>query len=451
MAARLALAHWSDVPQALRPVQDELDRLVGDFPSVRLRVTGFSTTHGLASELPTAFAAAGFKATVAEADYSQILSELMQPGEGPDRERDALLVLLDINGLHAPDWRQESDQDHALFLQKIDLLCAGLEAYAGRGQGVVLVNTLPAASAPTAGLIDMQHPGGTAHAIDLINRRLVEIARGHPQVLLVDSNLALSAIEPRRWSDPKLWFYGRIPYSASASKALAGAFAGAYRAVKKGPAKVLALDMDNTLWGGVFGDDGVANLRCDDDFPGNAFKAFQKECLRLKGQGMLLALLSKNNPDAITAFKTHPGMVLKEDDFVAIRINWEPKPLNVRSMAEELNLGIDSFVFIDDSPHEREAMRRMCPELSVPEMPEDPAARPAWLRSLRHDLADAADGGGRPAQRSVCRRAPPPDRAAECGNLRGLSRPSRSGSDRERRKACRCAPHRTDASAHQPI
>ena len=140
--------------------------------------------------------------------------------------------------------------------------------------------------------------------------------------------------------------------------------------------------MDNTLWGGVFGDDGVANLRCDDDFPGNAFKAFQKECLRLKGQGMLLALLSKNNPDAITAFKTHPGMVLKEDDFVAIRINWEPKPLNVRSMAEELNLGIDSFVFIDDSPHEREAMRRMCPELSVPEMPEDPAARPAWLRSL---------------------------------------------------------------------
>ena len=137
--------------------------------------------------------------------------------------------------MHAPDWRQDSDQDHALFLQKLDLLCAGLETYAGRGEGVVLVNTLPAASAPTAGLIDMQHPGGTAHAIDLVNRRLVEIARSHPQVLLIDSNRALSAIEPRRWSDPKLWFYGRIPYSASASKALAGAFAGAYRAVKKGP------------------------------------------------------------------------------------------------------------------------------------------------------------------------------------------------------------------------
>jgi FkbH-like protein len=75
-------------------------------------------------------------------------------------------------------------------------------------------------------------------------------------------------------------------------------------------------------------------------------------------------------------------MLLKEDDFVATRINWEPKPANIRSMAEELNLGLDSFVFLDDSPHEREAMRRMCPELAVPEMPTDPAARPLWLRSL---------------------------------------------------------------------
>ena len=121
---------------------------------------------------------------------------------------------------------------------------------------------------------------------------------------------------------------------------------------------------------------------CDDEFPGNAFKAFQRECLRLKSQGILLALLSKNNPDAITAFSAHPGMLLKEDDFVATRINWEPKPGNIRSIAAELNLGLDSFVFIDDSPHEREAMRRMCPELTVPELPADPASRPLWLRAL---------------------------------------------------------------------
>ena len=191
-----------------------------------------------------------------------------------------------------------------------------------------------------------------------------------------------SALQSRRWVDPKLWYYGRLPFSPEATRHLALAFANAYRALKKGTAKVLALDLDNTLWGGVFGEDGVAKLLCDDEFPGNAFKAFQRECLRLKSQGIVLVLLSKNNPDAITAFSTHPGMLLKEDDFVATRINWEPKPDNIRSIAEELNLGLDSFVFIDDSPHEREAMRRMCPELTVPELPADPAMRPLWLRAL---------------------------------------------------------------------
>ena len=131
----------------------------------------------------------------------------------------------------------------------------------------------------------------------------------------------------------------------------------------------------------------------------------------------MLALLSKNNPDAITAFRAHPGMLLKEDDFVATRINWEPKPNNIRSIAEELNLGLDSFVFIDDSPHEREAMRRMCPELSVPELPDDPAARPQWLRALVDDLADAADRGGRAPQRHVHRREAAHGPARQRGQL----------------------------------
>ncbi len=121
-------------------------------------------------------------------------------------------------------------------------------------------------------------------------------------------------------------------------------------------------------------------------------------------------------------------------------------------MAEELNLGLDSFVFIDDSPHEREAMRRMCPELSVPEMPDDPAARPAWLRSLGHDLADAADGED--AQRSDLyaaekRRAGLRDRLRSA--FEDYLRGSRSDSDRARRQRLQMWPRRADASAHQPV
>ncbi|MEJ2116983.1 MAG: HAD-IIIC family phosphatase [Alphaproteobacteria bacterium] len=165
-------------------------------------------------------------------------------------------------------------------------------------------------------------------------------------------------------------------------RALAAAVARSWHLLKRGPAKVLALDFDNTLWGGIFGEDGVANLHCGDDAPGNAFKAFQQECLRLKSMGMVLVALSKNNPEAISAFSEHPGMALKADDFVATAINWEPKPANIRRLAEDLNLGLDSFIFLDDSPHEREAMRQLCPDVLTPEMPEDPARRPEWLRGL---------------------------------------------------------------------
>ena len=94
-----------------------------------------------------------------------------------------------------------------------------------------------------------------------------------------------------------------------------------WRARSKGPVKVLALDFDNTLWAGVFGDDGIAKLQCGDDFPGSVYKAFQNECLRLKSQGMLLVALSKNNADALDVFDTHPGVVLKRDDFVATAVN----------------------------------------------------------------------------------------------------------------------------------
>jgi len=379
LAARLAIAHWLRAPQLGSELQDEIAALTQTLPEVRVRVTGFSTTHGLTSELARAFAAAGYRGDFNEADYGQALAELVQPGKEP---RDALIILLDLEGLHAPEWRQDASENHELLLQKLDLLSAGLQSYAGKGLGPVFINTVPTASVPAAGLIDTHHPAGLAHAVQTINSRLAEIARNHAQIVLVDANRALAGVPARGWVDPKLWYYGRLPFSLTATRHLASAFAGAYRALKKGTAKVLALDLDNTLWGGIYGEDGVAKLLCDDEFPGNAFKAFQRECLRLKSQGFLLALLSKNNPDAISAFGTHKGMLLKEDDFVATRINWEPKPLNIRSIAEELNLGLDSFVFIDDSPHEREAMRRMCPEPLVPELPDDPALRPQWLRAL---------------------------------------------------------------------
>src|SRR5690606_27061603 len=221
-------------------------------------------------------------------------------------------------------------------------------------QHPLLINTVPSAPAPTAGLLDRHHALGLRRAIDLVNERILEAAGQSGQIIVCDADSALATVPPAQQTDPKLWYYGRIAYSAVASRALAKRFAQAWNLMKHGPLKVVAVDFDNTLWGGVYGDDGLDALVCGPEFPGNAFAAFQQECLRLKRQGMLLVGLSKNDSDAITVFERHPGMILRPDDFTATAIDWNPKPDNIRRLAAELNLGLDSVLFLDDSPHERE-------------------------------------------------------------------------------------------------
>lgn len=379
LAVELALNNWHQAPKAMRAVQDNLAAHIDALQHVKLRVLGFSTVHMLAQDFVPAFAAFGYCANVEEGDFGTVISELLKT-EAP--ASDAIALFMDLEGFYARDWRLPSDKSSALLMEKLDNLTLAIETFSQKDSRPVLINTLPAPVAPTAGFIDGQHQNGETRNIGLINQRLADIAAHNSHVSLVNSDVALTNFAPIDRNDPKLWFYGRLPYSADASRALAHGFAHAWHATKNGIAKVLALDLDNTLWGGTIGEDGVEALACGDEFPGNAFKAFQNECLRLKGQGMLLALLSKNNPDAIQAFKTHPGMVLREEDFVSKHINWEAKPKNILSLAKELNLGLDSFIFLDDSPHEREAMRRLCPDVRVPELPEDPAQRPRWLRKL---------------------------------------------------------------------
>lgn len=377
-AARLALAQQHRVPGILRRTDKALATHVERFPRVRLRLCGSSTTQTLADELAPAFAAKGWCADVMQADFGTMLADLMRPAEGADVH----VVLLDLEGFAAQDWRRTRSEALALLTERASNLASALQEFSTRSQAPLLINTIPVPAAPTTGFLDRGHAMGLRRVVDRINRHILDAAEKSNQIIVVDSDQALADLPIRAQSDAKLWYYGRIAYSADAVRMLAHAYADAWSLLKRGPAKVLAVDLDNTLWGGIYGDDGVERLACGEDFPGNAFRALQAECLRLRQQGLLLVALSKNNPEAITAFQSHVGMVLRPEDFAAQAINWEPKPDNIRKVAAELNLGLESFVFLDDSPHEREAMRRLCPEVVVPEMPADPAERPLWLRRL---------------------------------------------------------------------
>ena len=170
----------------------------------------------------------------------------------------------------------------------------------------------------------------------------------------------------------RMWYLGSIPFSMSGEKAIAEEISRAWNALKGNRKKCLVLDLDNTLWGGVIGEDGLQGIDLSTTKEGSRFRDFQKRIRDLKDQGVLLTIVSKNNEgDAMEAIREHPDMELKEDDFVIIKANWEPKPVNIQYIAQELNIGFDSLVFIDDNPIERESVKNALPEVSVPDFPKD--------------------------------------------------------------------------------
>ncbi|HLX71590.1 MAG TPA: HAD-IIIC family phosphatase [Verrucomicrobiae bacterium] len=193
----------------------------------------------------------------------------------------------------------------------------------------------------------------------------------------------LGAIHAR---DDRAWFESKQPCSPALQVELAREVAQLIGSFRRPPKKVLALDLDNTLWGGVVADDGLEGIELGDTSPrGEAFKAFQKYVKSLKQRGVLLAVCSKNDPaKAEEVFRKHPEMVLGLDDLVSFQANWEPKSDNLRVMASQLNLGLDSFVFVDDNPAEIEIVRQFTPEVATILLGPDPSTYVAQLQDCRH-------------------------------------------------------------------
>ena len=185
--------------------------------------------------------------------------------------------------------------------------------------------------------------------------------------------------------DERAWFESKQPCSSALLVELAREAAQLIAALKRAPKKVLVLDLDNTLWGGVVADDGLEGIELGDTSPrGEAFKAFQTYIASLKQRGVLLAVCSKNDlAKAQEPFQKHPEMVLRLDDLVSFKANWEPKSENIRAMAPELNLGLDSFVFVDDNPAEIDIVRQFAPAVTTILLGPDPSDYVAQLADCR--------------------------------------------------------------------
>ena len=204
-----------------------------------------------------------------------------------------------------------------------------------------------------------------------------------PLVESLDFAGLIERVGIRNAAQPDMDVVARCPYSPSVFQELGIEVARKVRSRVRPPAKVLALDADNTLWGGIVGEDGVDGLQLSDDHPGRSFRLFQQTIRSLKNRGAMLVLVSRNDEaDVLRVLDEHPGMVLHREDFVASRINWAPKSQNLKELAEELNVGLDSFVFLDDDPANRAEVSANAPEVLVVPLPESPVSYTGILSSL---------------------------------------------------------------------
>jgi FkbH-like protein len=281
---------------------------------------------------------------------------------------------------------------------RIDELLKRLERIVNLHQrhaaGVPLfISTVPLPLNMANRLFAAQHSAAAYGAIGRFNEKVYELATAHSGVHVLDL-CAWAAGEGRSHSNPLLDFMARQPFSAEGQMSFALFLARSLRPLIAPRYKVLAVDLDNTLWGGVVGEDGVTGLKLGHEFPGNVHLRIQRELLELKNRGILLVLLSKNNEaDARLAFESLPEMLLKWDDFTIRKVDWNHKHENLRAASRELGLGLDSFVFLDDSDYEREQMRQLMPEVRILNNSGDPlqVLRALWESDAFDSLTVTAE------------------------------------------------------------
>jgi FkbH-like protein len=287
----------------------------------------------------------------------------------------------------APElWRDFADLAPEVAQQAAERVVRGYEQWIGafrkHSQAALIIHSLEHPSSPSLGVLDSQSEAGQSGLIRQINRELRRIAAGFHGVYVLDYDALIARHGSEHWHDERKWLTARLPIAASHLLHMAHECMRFIVPLSGRTAKVLVVDLDNTLWGGVIGEDGMTGIKVGPEYPGAAYQALHRALLDLSRKGILLAVCSKNNlDDAMEALEKHPGMLVRAKHFAAMRINWTDKAQNLREIAQELNVGIDALAFLDDNPFEREQVRAALPEATVIDLGKDPLEYASAVRN----------------------------------------------------------------------
>jgi FkbH-like protein len=355
---------------------------------LRLGIVHSYTSELLDPWLKLAAALQGLGIDIYHAPYGLSLAEA-EPDSGlVAHAPDLTLFLLDREAVHpafnAPLVAHDPDAQQHIAGAVLDRLCSILERFRSQPVGHILLTLLPARVGPALGTFDAQWQRSEARWWSDLKGRIADCLRTSMYAAaLLDLDEALLEVGRKRFFDPRLWYSARFPFTPAAAFDVATRVVEHGVLAKRPKAKVIALDADNTLWGGIIGEDGIDGIALGPDYPGNCYLDFQRRVLDFQQRGFVLTLCSKNNAaDVDQVLTEHPHQLLKPHHFVAQRVNWQDKATNLRALADELNVGLSSFVFVDDSAHELAAVRRLLPEVEVVQMPLDPLQVPWALETV---------------------------------------------------------------------
>ncbi|HEX9702390.1 MAG TPA: HAD-IIIC family phosphatase [Rhodospirillales bacterium] len=348
---------------------------------VRLGLVGNATTGLLAPALKASAARHGIRLDVIEAPYGQAVQIALDPGSFINAGKpDVVLLAFDHRVVPLP----ADPASAGAAVEAVAEAVAVIEAVRDgirRAAGVpVIVQTLAKPPTRLLGSFDRRLPGSPRALIDAVNARLLQSLDGSGDYLLDAAALAES-VGLDAWHDETQWHWAKLSFSQDALPLYAEHVARLIAAIRGKSRKCLVMDLDNTLWGGIIGDDGLDGIVVGQGDPvGEAYLEIQRTAKQLAALGVILAVSSKNE-DAIARlpFREHADMLLKESDFAAFQANWQDKASNLEAIAGALDIGLDALVLLDDSPAERAQVRDALPAVAVPELPDDPALFPRTL------------------------------------------------------------------------
>jgi FkbH-like protein len=376
-----------------RAAQKPERNLLSPLVPFRLAVLSNSTMDLVIPALIASAARHGIALEVVQPAYDQVAQEALNPESLVNRSKpDAVLLALDYRALPLKISLANSDAAAATLRGAIGYLQALREGMKA-SNALCIFQTFAAPVETFFGSLDRALPGTYRNLIDGVNHELAGMVLGSNDVLLDVAGLA-ETVGLADWHDTHLWNMAKFSFSTDMIPLYADHVARTIAAIRGKSRKVLILDLDNTVWGGVIGDDGLEGIKlAQGDAQGEAHLEIQRLALNLRQRGVLLAVSSKNTDEvAREPFLKHPEMLLKLDHIAVFQANWNDKATNIQAIAEELSLGLDSMVFLDDNPVERGLVRKLLPQVAVPELPEEPDYYARTLAAAGYFEAVAVSG-----------------------------------------------------------